>query len=85
MRVFWRGGSVACVVALRLGAARLDLRGDGTLRAALLPWIGAVAPAVAGALLFQHGHWHGGWIGLAAGLAVLVLQTRHRWRRGACA
>ena len=77
--------AVACVVALRLGAARLDLRGDGTLRAALLPWIGAVAPAVAGALLFQHGHWHGGWIGLAAGLAVLVLQTRHRWRRGACA
>lgn len=74
--------AVACVVALRVGAARLELSGDGMLRAALLPLIGAVAPVVVGALVIPSG---GAWGGLAIGMAALALQTRRRWRAGAVA
>jgi PST family polysaccharide transporter len=74
--------AVACVVALRVGAARLELSGDGMLRAALLPLIGAAAPVVVGALVVPGG---GAWVGLAIGMAALALQTRRRWRTGALA
>ena len=73
---------VACVVALRVGAARLELTGDGMLRAAFLPLIGAAAPVVVGALVVPDG---GAWAGLAIGMAALALQTRRRWRRRALA
>jgi PST family polysaccharide transporter len=79
--VYSLAAAAACVVALRVGAARLALPGDGTLRAALLPWIGGVAPAVAAVLFVPNLRW----IGLAAGIAVLVLQARRRWRQGAFA